>query len=146
MPFSGDYDGSISAILEQLRLTADLEGLAVLDLSPDAADAPVAYLLGLAGPDTIDQGRALLTASPGRPSHAVPHDKRPLLACPWVLLPARPGGLLLWREPGARPWTDGDHDLAATVAMLLRSRDRRQHGADRNGPADGCTQSPLVPG
>ena len=120
VPFSSDYDGSISEILEQLRLTADLEGLAVLDLSPDAADAPVAYSLGLAGSDTVDQGQGLLTASRGRPCHAMQPDKRPLLACPWVLLPARPGGLLLWREPGARPWTEADHDLAATVAMLLR--------------------------
>ncbi len=120
MPFSGDYDGSITEILEQLRLTADLEGLAVLDLSPDAADAPVAYCMGVAGTGTIDQGMALLTAKSGRPSHTIAPDRRPMLACPWVLLPARPGGLVLWREQGARPWTESDHDLAATVAMLLR--------------------------
>jgi diguanylate cyclase (GGDEF)-like protein len=120
VPFSGDYDGSISEILEQLRLTADLEGLAVLDLSPDSADAPVAYCLGLTGADTVERGKALLIGSPGRPAHALEQDGRPVLACPWVLLPSRPGGLVLWREPGARPWTDADHDLAATVAMLLR--------------------------
>ena len=50
MPFSGDYDGSIVTVLEQLRLTADLEGLAVLDLSADAVHAPVAYSLGGGGP------------------------------------------------------------------------------------------------
>jgi diguanylate cyclase (GGDEF)-like protein len=42
------------------------------------------------------------------------------LACPWVFPPARPGGLLLWRAPRSRPWTDADHDLVAAVAMLLR--------------------------
>ncbi len=120
MAFSGDYDGSILEVLEQLRLTADLEGVAVLDLSTDAIDAPVAYSLGSAGVDTLDQGRGLLTGSPGRPSHMITADTRPLLACPWVLLPARPGGLLLWREPRSRPWTDEDHDLAAATGMLLR--------------------------
>ena len=73
MPFSGDYDGSIVAVLEQLRLTADLEGLAVLDLSQDAADAPVAYSLGLAGRTRSSCGQALLTASP---EPAVPCHRR----------------------------------------------------------------------
>jgi diguanylate cyclase (GGDEF)-like protein len=120
VPYSGDYDGSIVTVLEQLRLTADLEGLAVLDLSEDATGAPVAYCLGVAGAGTTGLGRALLAASPGRPSHTVARDKRPLLVCPWVFPPARPGGLLLWRSPRSRPWIDADHDLAASVAMLLR--------------------------
>jgi diguanylate cyclase (GGDEF)-like protein len=120
VPYSGDYDGSIVTVLEQLRLTADLEGLAILDLSEDAVDAPVAYCLGVAGLSTTDLGRALLSATPGRPSHAIAKDRRPVLACPWVFPPARPGGLLLWRAPRSRPWTDADHDLAAAVAMLLR--------------------------
>jgi diguanylate cyclase (GGDEF)-like protein len=119
VPFSGDYDGSIVAILEQLRLTADLEGLAVLDLSEDAAAAPVAYCLGVAGPETTAFGRVLLSRNTGAPSHAVASDKRPVLACPWVLPPNRSGGLLLWRAPRSRPWTEADHDLAAAVAMLL---------------------------
>jgi diguanylate cyclase (GGDEF)-like protein len=121
VPYSGDYDGSIVTVLEQLRLTADLEGLAVLDLSEDATEAAVAYCLGVAGAGTTDLGRALLAASPGRPSHTVARDKRPLLVCPWVFPPARPGGLLLWRSPRSRPWIDADHDLAASVAMLLRA-------------------------
>lgn len=120
MPYSGDYDGSIVTVLEQLRLTADVEGIAVLDLSEDSADAPVAYCLGVAGADTTDLGKALLTTNRNRTSHTVAKDKRPLLACPWVFPPARPGGLLLWRAPRSRPWTDADHNLAAAVAMLLR--------------------------
>ena len=120
MSVGSDYDGSIVAILEQLRLTADLEGLAVFDLSADAAEAPVAYSLGEDGPGTAGLGQALLTSSPGRPSHTIGPDKRPILACPWVLPPTRPGGLVLWRAPGSRAWTGADHDLAASVAMLLR--------------------------
>jgi diguanylate cyclase (GGDEF)-like protein len=120
VPFGRDYDSSIVAVLEQLRLTADLEGIAVLDLSGDATDAPVAYCLGVAGPDTAVLGRNLLAGSPGRPSHIVAPDHRPLLACPWVLPPTRPGGLLMWRDPRSRAWTEADHDLAASVAMLLR--------------------------
>jgi diguanylate cyclase (GGDEF)-like protein len=120
VPFSGDYDGSIVAVLEELRVTADLEGVAVLDLSPDAADTPVAYSLGAGGPGMTVLGQDLLIANPGRPSHIVAKDRRPLLVCPWVLPPTSPGGLLLWRAPRSKPWTESDHDLAASVAMLLR--------------------------
>lgn len=120
MPFNGDYDGSIVAVLEQLRLTADVEGLAILDLSQDAADAPVAYSVGVAGERTADVALWMLNANPGQPSHTVAPDKRPVLTCPWVLPPTRPGGLAMWRSPRARPWSDADHDLAASVGMLLR--------------------------
>jgi diguanylate cyclase (GGDEF)-like protein len=120
LPFVGDYDGSTVAVLEQLRMTADLEGVAIVDLTPDASDAPVAYCLGIAGAETIELGQSLLRDCPGRPSHGIAPDRRPVLALPWVLPPTRPGGLLLWREPDLRPWTDDDHDLAASVAMLLR--------------------------
>jgi diguanylate cyclase (GGDEF)-like protein len=121
VPLNGDYDGSIAAVLEQLRLTANLEGLAVLDLSEDAADAPAAYLLGVAGSGTADLGQALLSRNPDQPSHTIGTDKRPILACPWVLPPTRRGGLLLWRAPEARAWAEADHDLAASVAMLMRN-------------------------
>jgi diguanylate cyclase (GGDEF)-like protein len=121
VPLNGDYDGSIAAVLEQLRLTANLEGLAVLDLSQDAANAPAAYLLGVAGSDTASLGQALLSRNPDQPSHTIGADKRPILACPRVLPPTRRGGLLLWRAPKARAWTEADHDLGASVAMLLRN-------------------------
>ncbi len=120
MPFSGDYDGSVVAVLEQLRLTAGLEGLAVLDLSLDAEDAPVAYCVGSGGGSTTDFAFRILQASPGRPLHKVAPDRRPVLTCPWVLPPNRPGGLAMWRLPRARPWTDADHEWAASVGMLLR--------------------------
>jgi diguanylate cyclase (GGDEF)-like protein len=118
--FGGNYDSSIVAVLEQLRLTADLEGLAVLDLSDNSAEAPLAYSVGGDGRDTTVLGHALLAANPGRPAHMLAPDKRPILTCPWVLPPGRPGGLVLWRSPRCRAWTEADHDLAASVAMLLR--------------------------
>jgi diguanylate cyclase (GGDEF)-like protein len=121
VPLNGDYDGFIAAVLEQLRLTANLEGLAVLGLSQDAADAPAAYSLGVAGSATTGLGQALLSRNPDQPSHTIGSDKRPILACPWVLPPNRRGGLLLWRAPKARAWTEADHDLGASVAMLLRN-------------------------
>lgn len=120
MPNSADFDGSIITVMEQLRLTADLEGLAIVDLSMDAAEAPVAYCIGVADAGTLDAGRALLSATPDRPIHIVAQDKRRLMVCPWVLPPGRPGGLLLWRQPRCRPWTDADREFAASVAMLLR--------------------------
>jgi diguanylate cyclase (GGDEF)-like protein len=121
---SGDDDRSIVAVLEELRLTADLDGLAVLDLDPEAAAAPLAYGLGPADPEVIALGRMLLGATPSRPSHGLTADHRPVLACPWVfpwvLSSHGPGGLLLWRGSRARPWGPADHDLAAGIAMLLR--------------------------
>ena len=120
MPFSGDYDGSIVPVLEQLRLAADLEGVAVFDLSEDSRDAPLAYCLGVAGHDTTETGRRLLTACPSRPSHTLDTEHRPILACPWVLPPTRPGGVLLWRGQGGQPWQDADHDLASAAIMMLR--------------------------
>jgi diguanylate cyclase (GGDEF)-like protein len=129
---SGDYDGSIVAILESLRETASLEGLAVLDLAE--ADLPVPFIVGFADPGTVAAGRDLLIANQGATSHAVARDKRSILACPWVLPPGRPGGLLLWRAPRIRPWSDADHSLAASVAMLLNlaiSANIGQVGIDR---------------
>ncbi len=120
MPFTGDYDGSIVVVLEQLRLAANLEGLAVIDLSEEAAGAPVAYCVGSAGEGTPDFAHSLLSGNPSHPIHFLAPDKRQVLACPWVLPPARPGGLLMWRDPHKQPWTEADHDLAAAVAMLLR--------------------------
>src|SRR3954468_18324475 len=117
---NGDYDGSIVSVLEQLRLAADLEGVAVLDLSDDAVSAPVAYCVGLEGSGATELGRVLLDRSPGIPSHLVAPDQRPVLACPWILPPNRPGGLVMWRAPRSRPWSVSDHDLAAAVVMLLR--------------------------
>ncbi len=129
---SGDYDGSIVAILESLRETADLEGIAVLDLAE--SDLPIPYSAGLAGQGTVAIGRNLLIAAPAATSHAVAADGRSVLACPWVLPPSRPGGLLLWRGPGSHPWRDEDHSLAASVAMLLNlaiSANIGQVGIDR---------------
>jgi hypothetical protein len=90
VPFSGDYDGSLAAILESLRETAELEGLAILDLTE--ADS-VSCFIGIAGQDTVAIGHDLLVANPILLAHAVASDKRPILACPWVLPPSRSGGL-----------------------------------------------------
>nr|WP_294552529.1 GGDEF domain-containing protein [uncultured Rhodopila sp.] len=132
MLLSGDYDGSIVAILESLRATADLEGLAVLELAE--TDLPVPYSVGAAGQGTVAIGRGLLLGRPGTTAHAIAPDGRSILACPLILPPSRPGGVVFWRAPRARPWTDGDHSLAASVAMLLNlalSASAGQIGIDR---------------
>ncbi len=132
MPGSGEHDGSITATLNQLRQAAGLEGVAVVDLTH--TEAPVSYSAGLSGLDTIAFGCALLASSPGGPVHGAAGDRRPVLACPWLLPPARPGGLLLWRAPRARPWGSADHGMAASVAMLLLAliaTDMGQPGVDR---------------
>jgi diguanylate cyclase (GGDEF)-like protein len=132
VPFSGDYDGSIVVVLERLREIAGVEGLALLDLTD--TDQPVLFALGLGGQATVAIGRDLLTTMPTAPAHALAPDRRAILACPWVLPPNRHGGLVLWRAPDARPWTDSDHSLAAATAMLLNvllSTGLGQIGIDR---------------
>jgi diguanylate cyclase (GGDEF)-like protein len=114
------YDGSIVAILEEIRVTAKLEGLAVVDLAPGPREEPVLYNVGTAGAATIATGRLLMTGQPGRPTYLVGSDGRPLLACPWVMPPSRPGGLLMWRAPGDPAWTRADLGMASSVALLLR--------------------------
>jgi diguanylate cyclase (GGDEF)-like protein len=120
VPFTGEYDGSVVSVLEQLRSTADVEGLAILDLSDEAAAWPVAYRCGDDSTGIIDVARALLDRAPGQPSHAVAPDRRPVLVCPWALPPDRPGGLVLWRRPQSRSWVNRDHQWVASAAMLLR--------------------------
>jgi diguanylate cyclase (GGDEF)-like protein len=132
VPFNGDYDGSIVAVLERLREIAGVEGLALLDLTD--TEQPVLFALGLGGQATVAIGRDLLTASPSVPAHSPAPDGRSILACPWVLPPARHGGLVLWRAPDACAWADSDHSLAAVVAMLLNvqlSAGLGQVGIDR---------------
>ena len=120
MALTETYDGSIVAVLEEIRAAANLEGLAVIDLTPGPHDEPVPYSVGVAGPATIANGRLLITGQPGRPTHLIGSDARPLLACPWLIPPSRRGGLLLWRAPRGSAWTQADHGMAASVALLLR--------------------------
>lgn len=115
------HDDSISALLEEVRQTSDLEGLAVVDLGQEEPEFLVCYSVGAGGLNTIAIGHGLLAANPGAPAHMIASDKRPIMACPWLLPPSRPGGLLLWRNPRARRWTEADHGLVAALAVLLRS-------------------------
>ncbi|HYZ24185.1 MAG TPA: GGDEF domain-containing protein [Rhodopila sp.] len=120
MALTETYDGSIVAILEEIRATANLEGLAVVDLAPGPHDEPVLYNVGVAGAATIVTGRLLIAGQSGRPTYLVGSDRRPLLACPWMMSPSRPGGLLMWRAPDGAAWSRGDLGMAASVAVLLR--------------------------
>jgi diguanylate cyclase (GGDEF)-like protein len=114
------YDSSITPVLEELRGVAAIEGLAVLDLVADTAEVATVQSVGIAGETTFATGRLLMMGQAGRPTHLVAGDGRPLLACPWVMPPSRPGGLLLWRAPGAPTWTKADHIWVACVALLVR--------------------------
>ncbi len=113
-----EHQGSIPSVLKELCRTADVEGVAIIDRSQPGE--PVAYSSGVTGVDTINTGRSLLASDPTRLSHARGGDLRSILACPWSIPPARMGGLILWRAPDRPSWSDSDHALAASVAMLLR--------------------------
>jgi len=119
VPYSGEYDGSVTTVLEDLRRTADLEGLAILDLSQIDPEPRVSYCIGLSDADAIGVGYALLARNPKGPAHAMTSDRRPIMACPWVQPSANPGGLVLWRAPRSRRWTEADYSLVASLTMLL---------------------------
>lgn len=112
------HEASLAAILHDLTETAGLEGAALLDLSQ--RQGVVTCIAGSSGPDTIQVGQTLLSGSSTGPMHAIAAGRRPVLACPLTLPPARFGGLLMWRAPRASAWTEADHALGASVAMLLR--------------------------
>ncbi len=113
-----EHQGSIPVILRELCQTAMLEGAAIIDLSQPGE--PVTFSAGVAGIGTLETGRALLAANPQGPSHAIGTDQRSVMACPWIIPPARMGGLVLWRGQEVRAWSSADHPLALSVAMLLR--------------------------
>ncbi len=115
------YDSSIAAMLEDVRQASDLEGMAILDLSRAEPEFVVCYSAGIEGLNTVAVGHSLLAANPGGPAHTIASDKRPIAICPWLLPPARRGGLVLWRGPRARRWTEADHGLVAALAVLLRA-------------------------
>lgn len=130
MPVRTEHEGSIAATLEQIRKIAGLEGAAIVDLG----EAEVSASAGSAGVDTIAFGRGLLADRPDEPSHGLAGDYRQVLACPWFLPPARPGGLLLWRDPHGRAWSSDDYGLAASLAVLIVasfSADAGQIGMDK---------------
>ena len=92
------------------------------------------YSVGAAGQGTVAIGRGLLIGHPGTTAHATAPDGRSILAAPLMLPPSRPGGVVFWRAPQVRPWSDNDHSLAASVAVLLNlalSASVGQIGIDR---------------
>jgi diguanylate cyclase (GGDEF)-like protein len=114
-------DSALELVLEDLLTASALEGLAILDTATPDSHLRMLHSVGVAGPETMDHGRALLRAHPGGPAFQVAADRRPLLACPWMLPPDRFGGALLWRAPGARPWRREDYGLAAGLGVMLRA-------------------------
>jgi len=109
-----------SAALAELRKTARLEGAAIIDIArPDSASV-LLFDAAPGVPDAIGSAHQMLRRSPDAPSFTIGHDKRPILAMPWVLHPDRRGGLVLWRKAGAPAWDERDSDFAATVAGLMR--------------------------
>ena len=129
-----EFDGALGPILDDMFAVVGAEGLVVLDWTTPLDEPRTLYSFGLGGLDTGAEGRALLLANQAGPAHTVGLDRRPVLVCPWHIPPARFGGLILWRKPGARPWREADHPLAAALCVLLRAlvvSDVGQIGIDR---------------
>jgi diguanylate cyclase (GGDEF)-like protein len=107
--------------LAGLCKAAELEGVAVLDLTNEAAGPMLVHECGLGAPSIIQAAGTLLYRERLRPSHGLGADRRPILVCPWTLPIRRFGGLAMWRMPGGRAWGSSNHVFAAAVGGLMRT-------------------------
>ncbi len=121
----------IGHALAELCQAAGLEGAAALDRSDMQRGEVFLYQYGGGGQDVLTLAGALLAGANGRYAQGIGSDRRPVVVFPWVLPPRRPGGLVLWRSPGSRPWDAGDHVLVETVAGLIRII--LEHSPDESG-------------
>jgi diguanylate cyclase (GGDEF)-like protein len=119
----GDAESStmIAMGLAELRGAAELEGVAVLDLTNEPAGPLVLHECGVGAPAILAAAGALLYRERLRPSHGIGPDRRPILVYPWSLPVRRFGGLAMWRTPGARGWGAANHLFAASVGGLVRT-------------------------
>lgn len=123
--------GMIVSALEDLRMTADLEGVAVIDCSDESEGPALVYGVGIGGADVLAGAARLLGKKPDGPAHGAMPDGRQVIVSPWVLPPGRRGGLALWRGVGERPWATRDHEMAAVTAGLVRVM--LENGPDDSG-------------
>ncbi len=123
--------GMIVSALEDLRVTAGLEGVAVIDCSDGSEGPTLTYGVGIGGSAVLAGAARMLGAVPTEPSHVALPDGRQLMVSPWTLSPGRPGGLALWRGAGEKPWTARDHEMAAMAAGLVRVM--LENGPDESG-------------
>ncbi|GEM_PF-6908294 len=121
----------IEHALMELCLSAGLEGVAAIDRSDVQRGDVVLYQSGHGTDAVLGLARVLLGRAGAGPMHAMGRDLRPVMVCPWVLPPNRPGGLALWRSAGAPAWEPSDHVFAATVAGLIRVI--LEHSPDESG-------------
>ncbi|MDR3538726.1 MAG: GGDEF domain-containing protein [Acetobacteraceae bacterium] len=111
--------GMVDTALEALRVSVALEGVAVVDVADLGVEGELLYQAGLGAIEVRPTVHGMLRRGLRGPAHQIGPDRRPILVFPWTLPPGRPGGLALWRMPGARPWEARDHALAAAAGALL---------------------------
>lgn len=121
--------GVAASALRALRVSAGLEGVAVIDVPGSGAEPRILYESGLGGQEVLPTAVGMLRRGLRGVAHQVGADRRPIMVHPWTLPPGRPGALLLWRMPGARAWDPRDHAIALTAGALL-------HVVLTHGPAE----------
>lgn len=116
----GGLPAMASVALAELRKVAGLEGAAILDLARSDSASVLLFDAATSVTNAIGGAHQMLRRCPHEASYGVGLDKRPIIVSPWVLHPDRRGGLVLWREPGARAWDEGDLVFVNTAASLIR--------------------------
>ena len=110
----------MQAALDALGHATGCEGLAMVDVLGNGAEPAVLYSSGRQSVSAISSAMSLLDSQAGEPGQAMAHDGRSVLVCPTASRFGGVAALILWREPGGRPWDGDERTLANATAAILR--------------------------
>lgn len=110
----------MQAALEPLALASGSEGVAVIDAIGNGIEPTILHAWGSERPGILAASLAVLAGAGGETVAAEAQDGRKLLVCPAQTRFGEQIGLVLWREPGARPWDQDDHVLASSSGAIVR--------------------------
>jgi diguanylate cyclase (GGDEF)-like protein len=110
----------MQAALDALSLATGCEGLTLLDTLGNGIEPSVLYATGRQVPSVVVTALGVLERTPEEPGSAVTQDGRVVLVCPTHTRFGGSAALLMWREPGSRPWDGDERMLASATAAIVR--------------------------
>jgi len=110
----------MQAALDALSMATGCEGLTLLDMLGNGIEPTVLYATGRQAPSVVATAMGLLERAPEEPGAATTPDGRVMLVCPTQTRFGGAAALLMWREPGSRPWDGDERMLANATAAIVR--------------------------
>jgi diguanylate cyclase (GGDEF)-like protein len=132
----------MQAALDALATATGAEGVAVVRTPGENACAGVLHRAGGSMGAVLPCAAAVLDAAGTEPVQAAADDRRLLLVCPSQTRFGERTGLILWREPGARPWDPDDRLLASSATGIIRMV--LEHAAIQHEMARQARTDPLT--